>query len=186
MEFPGHPQALSQAWQRRLNTPQTTAAGRLFDAAAALTGLCLEASFEGQGPMLLEAACDGSDASVELPLTTTADGLLVADWEPLLPILLDARQPVAARAACFHASLADCILQQAIRARELHGINRVGLSGGVFQNRTLTEQACRLLQAAGLEVCLPEHIPVNDAGISFGQVLEFGMRSQQTAQASGT
>ena len=78
------------------------------------------------------------------------------------------------------------MLQQAIRARELHGINRVGLSGGVFQNRTLTEQACRLLQAAGMEVCLPEHIPVNDAGISFGQVLEFGMRSQQTAQASST
>ena len=188
-DWPGLPPdsgLLQHAWQRRLNTPQTTAAGRLFDAAAALTGLCLEASFEGQGPMLLEAACDGSDASVELPLTTTAAGLLVADWEPLLPILLDARQPVAARAACFHASLADCILQQAIRARELHGINRVGLSGGVFQNRTLTEQACRLLQAAGMEVCLPEQIPVNDAGISFGQVLEFGMRSQQTAQASGT
>jgi hydrogenase maturation protein HypF len=69
----------------------------------------------------------------------------------------------------------------AVQARDLHGIRRVGLSGGVFQNRLLTEQACRLLQAAGLDVCLPEHIPVNDAGISFGQVIEYGMRSQETA-----
>jgi hydrogenase maturation protein HypF len=60
----------------------------------------------------------------------------------------------------------------------LHGITRIGLSGGVFQNRRLTEQACRLLQAAGLDVWLPEHIPVNDAGISFGQVIEYGMRQQ--------
>jgi hydrogenase maturation protein HypF len=183
-DWPGLPQGnelLRQAWQRRLNTPQTTAAGRLFDAAAALTGLCLEASFEGQGPMLLEAACDGSDGSVELPLSTTASGLLVADWEPLLPVLMDAGRPLAARAACFHASLAGTILQQAVQARDLHGIRRVGLSGGVFQNRLLTEQACRLLQAAGLDLCLPEHIPVNDAGISFGQVIEYGMRSQETA-----
>jgi hydrogenase maturation protein HypF len=175
--WPGLPpgnELLQQAWQRRLNTPQTSAAGRLFDAAAALTGLCLEASFEGQGPMLLEAACDASADRVELPLTSTADGLLVADWEPLLPMLLDTGLPVATRAARFHASLAGSILQQALQARDRHGIHRVGLAGGVFQNRQLTEQAGRLLQAAGLDVCLPEHIPVNDAGICFGQVIEYG------------
>jgi len=180
-DWPGLPpggELLRHAWQRRLNAPQTTAAGRLFDAAAALTGLCQEASFEGQGPMLLEAASDGSNSSVELPLTATPDGLLVADWAPLLPMLLDASLPVATRAACFHASLAASILQQAIRARDLHGISRVGLAGGVFQNRLLAEQACRLLQAAGLDVCLPELLPVNDAGISFGQVIEYGMRNR--------
>jgi len=180
-DWPGLPpgsELLQHAWQRRLNTPQTTAAGRLFDAAGALTGLCLEASFEGQGPMLLEAACNGSNTSIELPLTAIAGGPLVADWGPLLPMLMDTSQPVATRAACFHTSLAGSILQQALRARDLHGISRVGLAGGVFQNRRLSEQACRLLQAAGLDVCLPEQVPVNDAGISFGQVIEYGMRSR--------
>ncbi len=42
-------------WQQGKNAPQTTAAGRLFDAASALCGVCTTASYEGQGPMQLEA-----------------------------------------------------------------------------------------------------------------------------------
>ncbi len=167
------------AWERRLNTPQTSAAGRLFDAAAALTGLCSAASFEGQGPMLLEARCGQEPGDpVRLPLLPDANGLWVCDWEPLLPLLLDETRPAALRAACFHATLAHALLTQALQARESHGIERIGLSGGVFQNRVLTETACRLLAAAGFDVTLPEHIPINDAGISYGQVIEFGSREQ--------
>jgi hydrogenase maturation protein HypF len=167
------------AWERRLNTPQTTAAGRLFDAAAALTGLCNVASFEGQGPMLLEARCGQAEVDpVRLPLLPAAAGLWVSDWEPLLPLLLDESLPVMLRAACFHASLAHALLTQALQARAQHGIERIGLCGGVFQNRVLTESACRLLTAAGFDVALPEHVPVNDAGISYGQVIEFGNRLQ--------
>jgi hydrogenase maturation protein HypF len=174
---PGEQTALLRhAWERRINTPQTTAAGRLFDAAAALTGICREASFEGQAPMLLEAACHGAADPVELPLRRSAAGLWIADWEPLLPVLLDDRLAPAGRAARFHASLARTILHQARCARDEHGIRRIGLSGGVFQNRLLTEQACALLAANGFQVHLPERIPVNDAGLSYGQVIEFGMR----------
>jgi hydrogenase maturation protein HypF len=177
--LPQHAGLARQAWERRLNTPQTTAAGRLFDAAAALTGLCNVASFEGQGPMLLEASCGHAQVDpVSLPLLRAATGLWVSDWEPLLPLLLDESLPVMQRAACFHASLASTLLAQALQARESHGIEHIGLSGGVFQNRILTENACRLLTAAGFDVALPEHIPVNDAGISYGQVIEFGSREQ--------
>jgi hydrogenase maturation protein HypF len=184
-DWPGLPTAtalLQQAWQRRLNAPQTSAAGRLFDAAAALTGLCTHASFEGQGPMLLEAACSGSAAAVTLPLTTSRDGLLQSDWAPLLPILLDASRPVAERAVVFHASLAATLLHQARQARARHGVNRIGLSGGVFQNRVLTEQACKWLQQDGFQVHLPERIPVNDAGLSYGQVLEYALRLHSGTQ----
>jgi len=52
------------------------------------------------------------------------------------------------------------------------------LSGGVFQNRALTEQAVALLENDGFRVMLPEAVPVNDAGISFGQVIEYGMRNE--------
>jgi len=174
--WPGLPQdaALARhAWERRLNTPQTTAAGRLFDAAAALTGLCTAASFEGQGPMLLEAVCGREEVDpVRLSLLPDASGLWVCDWEPLLPVLLDEDRPLALRSACFHATLAHALLAQARQARQSHGIERIGLS-----NRVLTETACRLLAAAGFDVTLPEHIPVNDAGISYGQVVEFGSRN---------
>jgi hydrogenase maturation protein HypF len=169
---------LHHAWQRRINSPQTTAAGRLFDAAAALTGICTESSFEGQGPMQLEAACHETDAPVDMPLAKTPAGLWIADWEPLLAVLLDETTTAARRAARFHASLAHTLLQQARRARDEHGINRVGFSGGVFQNRILTEQAAALLSGNGFQISLPEAIPLNDAGLSFGQVIEFGLQAE--------
>jgi len=56
--------------------------------------------------------------------------------------------------------------------REQTGVGRVGLAGGVFQNRVLTEQAQARLAAAGFEVLLPRTLPVNDAAISYGQLVE--------------
>ena len=56
--------------------------------------------------------------------------------------------------------------------REANGVERVGLSGGVFQNRVLTEQVQALLATAGFEVLIPKMLPVNDAAISFGQLIE--------------
>ena len=128
--------------------------------------------------MLLEAICHGDSAPVELPLAKDDDGLLIADWEPLLDILMNEIRPVADRAGIFHASMAETILQQARRARTSHGVSEIGLSGGVFQNRVLTEQAVALLQNDGFRIMLPEAVPVNDAGISFGQVIEYGMRNE--------
>lgn len=90
----------------------------------------------------------------------------------------DSTLSVTERATLFHYSLAQLILQKAILLREKHAVNIVTLSGGVFQNRVLTEQAIRLLSANDFEVCLPELIPVNDAGISFGQVMEYGYRNK--------
>jgi hydrogenase maturation protein HypF len=164
---------LFEAWQRRVNSPRSTAVGRLFDAAAALTGVCSTASFEGQGPMLFEALYGEPGSSIELTLENS-DNLLIINWEPLVGAMLDSTLSVSARASLFHASLAQALLQQARSIREEHGVNTVSFSGGVFQNRVLSEQALALLSADGFKVHLPELIPVNDAGISFGQVIEFG------------
>jgi hydrogenase maturation protein HypF len=170
-----HSDLLLEAWQRRINTPETTAVGRLFDAAAALTGVCTTASFEGQGPMMLEALVGKAGNSIEMPLENR-DNFLITNWEPLLPVLLDTALTVTDRAACFHASMAQAMLQQARAIRSRHGVNAIGFSGGVFQNRVLTECAMALLSADGFSVHLPEMIPVNDAGISFGQVIEYGFK----------
>ena len=177
-DLPAGSDLLMQAWERRLNTPQSSAAGRLFDAAAALTGLCTHASYEGQGPMLLEAAADRYAPAMELPLTTGDDGLLRTDWKPLLSMLCDQGHSVAERSGCFHATLAEALHAQAVAIRKAHGVTRIGLSGGVFQNRLLTAQVVSLLQASGFTVNLPSEIPVNDAGICYGQVLETGIPGQ--------
>jgi hydrogenase maturation protein HypF len=70
--------------------------------------------------------------------------------------------------------MADSLLQQAKLIREDTAINQVGLAGGVFQNRVLTEKCIELLNKNGFEVTLPLTMPVNDAAISFGQIVEYG------------
>jgi hydrogenase maturation protein HypF len=170
------PELLYAAWQKGINAPPTRAAGRLFDAAAALTGICTHASFEGEGPMKLEAAAGEHKGNIDpivLPLAQDDAGLWQTDWAPLLPMLTDHTLGPAWRAACFHASLAQTLLEQALRLREQHDIAEVGLSGGVFQNRLLTESAKALLERHGFNVRLPQRVPVNDAGVCLGQVMEF-------------
>jgi hydrogenase maturation protein HypF len=168
---------LKSAWQQGLNAPVTTAAGRLFDAASSLLGLADTVSFEGQGPMLLEAvAADdaglGVAAAIDLPLHENEAGLLVADWTPLLHALRCNRVPVAQRAMQFHLSLAHSIVAQTQHIHRRMPFDAVGLTGGVFQNKLLAELAMQQLGAAGFEVYLPQQAPCNDGGLALGQLIE--------------
>jgi hydrogenase maturation protein HypF len=164
------------AWQKRLNCPATTAVGRLFDAAAALIGLVNEASFEGQGPMWLEAMASPAANHKALPLQQSDDNILRADWTPLLDWLQDEQFSQAERASRFHATLAATLVAKAEQLRDQFGKFRVGLSGGVFQNKLLTEQVMALLQQASFEVYLPETLPCNDGGLCAGQVMEYAQQ----------
>ena len=167
---------LRDARERGVNCPRTSSAGRLFDAAAALLGLVSNASFEAQAPMALEAEAAGDGPAVPLPLERRG-GLWVSDWEPLIERLLDPDTRVKERASIFHASLAGTLLDQARAVRQAHGVSRIGLTGGVFQNRVLCERVARDAQADGFEVLVPERIPCNDAGLAFGQLIETGALS---------
>ncbi|NNF41399.1 MAG: carbamoyltransferase HypF [Woeseiaceae bacterium] len=164
------------AWQARLNAPESSAAGRLFDAAAALICDLPVTSFEAQGPMLLESLCRSVATPIEMPLSQDPGGLLRSDWRPLLEVLIDRSLEAALRAEIFHSSLANAILRQAEAVREQTAIDQVGLCGGVFQNRVLAEQAIDLLDAAGFHVCLPQILPCNDAALCFGQAAEIAAR----------
>ncbi len=131
--------------------------------------------------MRLEALCEDVVAPVSLPLARDASGLWRSDWAPLVAAMLDVRLEPALRAAVFHTSLARALCDQALVIRAQTGVRRVGLCGGVFQNRVLTEQAQALLAAAGFEVLLPQRLPGNDAAISFGQLIEAAARGGQGA-----
>jgi hydrogenase maturation protein HypF len=157
------------AWRRELNSPETSAAGRLFDAAAAIICGQTHTSFEAQGPMQLESLARGPRHPVYLSLLRGRNGLLTSDWEPLLEIIGDAQRSRQERSEIFHASLAQLIVQQACRVGNEHDIQQVGLSGGVFQNRLLTELAIEGLQRRGFDVFLPERLPCNDAALCYGQ-----------------
>lgn len=168
-----HDELIYQAWQRRLNCPRSTAAGRLFDAAAALLGLVHHASYEAQGPMLLEAMINQAHPGPVLPLQALAAGQWQLDWEPLLSFLLNSQYSIAERASGFHHSLAQGLCAQAQQLAQHYPVTQVGLCGGVFQNQYLTELSLELLNAAGFNSFLPQQFPCNDAAISVGQVMEF-------------
>ena len=168
------------AWKQGLNTFETSAVGRLFDAAAALVLGRNLASFEGQGPMELEQVAAPGAAALDLPLARDAGGVWRTDWAPLLPYLADHRIPPERRAGGFHATMAAALVTQAQRIRAQTPFAAVGLSGGVFQNRLLTEQVCDMLAAADIPVRLHEALPANDGGLCFGQVIEAAAVQNET------
>jgi len=133
-------------------------------------------SYEAEGPMLLESLCRSRAEPVDLPIERGNDGIWRADWEPLLDVINDTQCPQATRAEIFHSSMTHTILEQARKVREDCDIDQVGLCGGVFQNRVLTEQAVELLTSDGFRVRLPRTMPCNDAALSLGQAAELAAR----------
>jgi hydrogenase maturation protein HypF len=100
------------------------------------------------------------------------NGILRSDWAPLLPLLVDKEVSAPDRAAMFHATMAKSLIDQAIEIQKNQRFEAVGLSGGVFQNRLLTELVVAGLQEQGIDVRLHCEIPANDGGLSFGQIIE--------------
>ncbi|MFE1359856.1 MULTISPECIES: carbamoyltransferase HypF [Streptomyces] len=172
--LPGDEAAAVRAMiERGVNCPRASSAGRLFDAAAAVLGLCDTVSFEGQAAMALESAAGSLDPG-PLPwrVVRAADGLWVYDPAPTLGALLEGmadRTPVSRLAAGFHTAVA-----RAVCALVAHAVGEGAppvacLGGGCFQNARLVSEIGDGLRAAGLRVLIGEHVPVNDGGISFGQ-----------------
>lgn len=165
---------LLQIMERERFSPPTSSAGRLFDAVSALLGVCDRATYEGRPAVELEALCyaGGAPAVRQAPgYDFGYDGQDVV-LEPLWRDLcqdLDRGVEVGRIAVRFHATAARIIVETCRRIRAEHGLETVALSGGVIQNRTLLGAAVPALREEGFQVLLPEQVPPNDAGISFGQ-----------------
>ena len=94
------------------------------------------------------------------------------DPRPAIAAILDdleRRAAVGTISARFHNGLAEATATACAQAACDRDIETVVLSGGVFQNRLLLERAAALVTAHGLRVLVPERLPPNDGGISFGQ-----------------
>ncbi len=158
-----------------LNSPLASSAGRLFDAVAAALGVCREsAGFEGQAAIELEALAAPQfkqQADFAYGFGLQDDCLSWAPlWSALLADLHNGVEP-AIVAARFHQAVARAVTETAGRLCTEHGLQRVVLSGGVFQNRLLLERVSRRLRDQGLEVLSPVSVPANDGGLSLGQAV---------------
>ncbi len=167
--------------ERGLNCPQTSSCGRLFDAVAALLGLCGEISYEGQAAIRLENA-QGFDQSQALPESflnspppypcPVEDNSFVLDTPALMRGLILEWQnglPTRDLARSFHLSLAHGLAGWAAAGAAVRNAKIVGLSGGVLQNATLHQLLVHLLTQKGLSPLVHEKLPPNDACIAYGQ-----------------
>lgn len=155
--------------ERNINIVPTTSVGRLFDAVASITGLAQQNRFEGQAAMLLENEIGSLRTEEAYPFSN-------GDWAPLIAHLLRDQQegvPIARIAAKFHNALVNWIVDVAAEA----GLQRIVLSGGVFQNRYLTERTAAALESEGFVVHTHRQVPPNDGGIALGQVVMAGTRT---------
>lgn len=177
--------------ERGINSPRTSSMGRLFDAAAAILGICGKATYEGEPAIELEAAAwralDGKPVRLDGNHTgvfTSADDSPILDPQPLIEALLngiEAGAPADRLALGFHIAIthATTHIAREICARE--GLDTVALSGGVFMNRLLLQLLTHELKDAGLAVLVPHAVPANDGCIAYGQVAIARARLAQTA-----
>ncbi len=165
-----------------LGTP-TSSVGRLFDAVAALCGLCAVSSYEGQAAMALEAAVAPSERR-GYPLALTDLGALTLDARPTVRAVaadLAAGAGIGVVAARFHNAVASAAAAACARLRERLGIETAVLSGGVFQNAVLLERTAALLRRDGFELLLAQRLPCTDGGISYGQAAVAAARLREGA-----
>lgn len=181
--------------ERNINSPRTSSMGRLFDAAAAILGICDKATYEGEPAIELEAAAwraldneiahfPDDNAGYFASGPSWLDGPYVLDQKALFEALLggiEAGAPADRLALDFHVAVARSSARIASDICVHEGIDTVALSGGVFMNRLLLQLLTRKLKDAGLTVLIPQTVPVNDGCIAYGQAAIARARLAQTA-----
>jgi len=159
---------LFRAWQKGINSPLSTSTGRLFDAVASLLDIRQFLDYEGQAAMMIE---DLYDENIKDPYPyEIKDGLI--EWRLMFQAILTERerQKIPSR---FINTLSEIILQ----VSKTQGIEKICLSGGVFQNDPLTARVKELL-CKDFEVFTQKNVPPNDGGISLGQAVYGGLHCE--------
>ena len=171
---------ISTMINKKINTVESTSAGRLFDAVSALLGIARESTFEGEAAMKLEFAAEAF--ARENPDCGLQDSLIdefEVDEEVLPTDKLFVRlaemhlqgNPVGRLAYIFHRELANMIIRSCEKAREKSSVNICALSGGTFQNKLLLTLCYEGLQNRDFKVLTHSLVPANDGGIALGQAL---------------
>ena len=168
---------VKSALESNLNTHISSSFGRLFDAVACLAGIKEYNSYEGECAIALENCADFAILNKILPISIKFDIIekdknFIFDFSNIIGDIISAKNSGESKysiALGFHNAVVSLVLEMSIRLREKHGINKVALSGGVFQNRIITTECFDKLTQNGFEVYINRSVPTNDGGIALGQ-----------------
>jgi len=158
---------------RKINSPLTSSAGRLFDAVGSLVLSKPKAGYEAELPVALEKLADRSCGHRYDFGICKEDGLLKIDNRKIIKgVIGDMGKRIdnGIISAKFHNTIAEIILEMSLKLRKSFKIDKVTLSGGVFQNKFLTSRASQLLKDHGFDIFANSKVPTNDSGIPIGQI----------------
>ncbi|BBO69560.1 carbamoyltransferase HypF [Desulfosarcina alkanivorans] len=161
--------------EKQINSPLTSSLGRLFDAVAAMIGLRGRVAFEGQAAMELEMILDATESG-RYPFAWDDHGeppLHIAVTPIIRGVVRDLTAGLSAAtiSARFHNTLIGLFDALCRHLRSGTGIDRVALSGGVFQNHRLLTGLTAALEKSGFDLLTHRLVPANDGGLSLGQAV---------------
>jgi hydrogenase maturation protein HypF len=162
--------------ERKLNTPPTSSAGRLFDTVAALTRMpgTERTTYEGQAAVELELAADGpASRGYPFRLRPKGRGWIVETGEIIRGVVEDllAGRATGEISSRFHRTMAEVVAAGCEKIRGAGGTTAVAVSGGTFQNMLLLGQVIKLLEGKGFQVFRHRRVPANDGGLALGQAI---------------
>ena len=168
---------LRVAIQNQIQTYSYSSMGRLFDAVSSILDICHLSQYEGESAILLEQEASKSEEIVEIPeamkfrIHRINDNWEV-DWKPVIRFLCENKGRISTQelAFLFHQCVIEMTVLQCGIIREETGISTVALSGGVFQNQILLNGVTKQLNSQNFQIYTNRQVPVNDGGISLGQV----------------
>ena len=175
---------LKRAIEKKINTPLTSSMGRFFDAVSSLLSVRDEARYEGQAAIELEMIADhGIKEEYPFHIQKDEKPMVVDSQEMIRGIVRDLIDgaPNSEISGKFHRTIARLIVETCETIRSKEKLNRVVLSGGVFQNIFLLSLVTEGLKRSAFDVYTHHLVPTNDGGISLGQAVIAHMRLFQCA-----
>ncbi len=175
---------LLQMIKKRVNSPLTSSLGRLFDGVSAIVGLRNHVHYEGQAAMELEMMAGPQTDAVYDYGWLTEDGTYKILLQPIIKGIvhdMEKKRPVAQISRRFHTTLIRLFSDLCDTIRQETGLNRVALSGGVFQNSILLGGLISALEKRKFQVFTHTQVPANDGGISLGQAVAAAAAVLQSA-----
>jgi len=157
--------------KNKINSPMTSSLGRLFDAISSIIGLVDINEFEGHAAIMLEHIANENIKDFYNYNIKGSKNLIFETKHMILEILEDLRKNMKPSiiSAKFHNTIAKIIIESISLVSNEYGINKIALSGGVFQNIYLLKRIKENIKENNIKILINELVPPNDGNISLGQ-----------------
>ncbi|MDP8258563.1 MAG: hypothetical protein P9L90_03985 [Candidatus Aadella gelida] len=161
---------VEQMIKKNVNCPLSSGMGRLFDAVAALVGICDIAEYEAQGAIMLEQIADKNTGESYKYSVTNNEADVAGLIKGIVEDIKEGIDP-GVISAKFHNTVCDKVFRISELLHQITGIRKVCISGGCFQNQYLVDLLEEMFSDSAMELFKHKKYSTTDLGISVGQAV---------------